>query len=82
MPWNESWTEGRRMLCALGAFRAQSRAFCAGRALGAPQQASFNPLVLGSSPRRPTLCMQYELINLAMYCHNRPVDRGSSRSTA
>jgi hypothetical protein len=42
------------MLCALAAFRAQSRGFCAGRALGATQQASFNPWVLGSSPRRPT----------------------------
>ena len=28
-PWTESWTEGRRMLCVLGAFQAQSRGFCA-----------------------------------------------------
>jgi hypothetical protein len=29
-------------------------AICAGCALGAAEQFSFNPLVLGSSPRRPT----------------------------
>jgi hypothetical protein len=42
------------MLCAMGAFRARSRAICAGRALVTAEQAPFNPLVLGSGRRRPT----------------------------
>jgi hypothetical protein len=73
MPWNESWTEYRRMFCASCAFRAEARRICPGRALAAPQQASFNPLVLGSSPRRPTNPTSYGS-QRALTCENsRPV---------
>jgi hypothetical protein len=51
---NDSWNEHRRMLCAMGAFRALRRDIRAGRALLALQRSFFNPWVLGSSPRRPT----------------------------
>ena|SRR5436190_11425439 len=54
MPWDDSWDERRPYPCAMCAFRAPACDICAGRTPGAAKQPTFNPWVLGSSPRRPT----------------------------
>jgi hypothetical protein len=54
MSWNDSWDEHRPCPCAMCAFRASTRGICAGRTPGAAGRPTFNPWVLGSSPRRPT----------------------------
>jgi hypothetical protein len=75
MPWNDSWNEHQRKLCATGAFRALRRDICAGRALLAPQRSSFNPWVQGSSPWRPTC----EIMDLLIFVRGTNV---SSHETA
>ena len=54
MPWDDSWNEHRPYPCAMCAFRALVCGLCAGKTPGTPEQPTFNPLVQGSSPWRPT----------------------------
>ena len=52
--WTGAWTGDRRKPSAMRALVALTRGVCAGKACAADERASFNPLVQGPTPWRPT----------------------------